>query len=117
MITTFDAEVSQLYDMEDRQRGYITTCDRRGRVVRMPLLTVSLAVIDTGQRRFTSVLELAKAAAELKAYAKGMKGSVFVRERRRTSSAAGEVACSAENSSPQPMEKEGNRGSDAESVN
>lgn len=117
VIATFDAEVGRLYDMEDRQRGYITTCDRRGRVVRMPLLTVSLAVIDTGQRRFTSVLELAEAAAELKAYAKGMKGSAFVRERRRTPPVAGEVACSAENSSPQPMEKEGKKNWNGESVN
>lgn len=114
VITTFDAEVVQLYNVEDRQRGYIVSHDRQGREVRTPLLTVSLAVVDTRQRSFGSVLELAEAAAELKAYAKGMKGSVFVRDRRRSDRRA-EVAAARENCPTAPLEKEGKGSTGAES--
>ncbi|MDN5347325.1 MAG: hypothetical protein PWP65_889, partial [Clostridia bacterium] len=47
-----------------------------------PLMTVSLALVDSRQRTFKNHLEMAAVAAELKKYAKLQPGSIYVRDRR-----------------------------------
>lgn len=85
IIETFDQKVPELYDPEDRERGYIDTKDRQDRPVRLPLMTISLALIDCHPGQYTNPEELARTSAELKKYAKSKEGSVFVKERRRRS--------------------------------
>lgn len=82
IIEVFDQRVPELYDPEDRERGYIDTKDRQERPVRLPLMTISLAVIDCRPGQYSDPEELARISAELKKYAKSMEGSVFVKERR-----------------------------------
>ncbi|MCL6576358.1 GGDEF domain-containing protein [Kyrpidia sp.] len=82
VIEAFDERVPELYDPEDRKRGYIDSRDRQDRPVRLPLMTVSLALIDCHPGHYQSPEELSRIAAGLKKYAKSMEGSVFVKERR-----------------------------------
>lgn len=83
IIETFDQRVPELYDPEDRERGYIDTTDRQDRPVRLPLMTISLALIDCQPGQYNNLEELARVSAELKRYAKSKEGSVFVKERRQ----------------------------------
>ncbi|MDN5362397.1 MAG: hypothetical protein PWP70_1444 [Moorella sp. (in: firmicutes)] len=83
IIATFAQKVPELYDFEDRERGYIDTKDRQDQPVRLPLMTISLALIDCHPGQYTNPEELARISAELKKYAKSKEGSVFVKERRQ----------------------------------
>lgn len=80
----FDLLIPELYDPEDRLRGKIFTVDRQEREVEIPIMTISLAIINCLPGRFTNPEELARAAAELKKYAKAKPGSVYVKERRKS---------------------------------
>ncbi|OAT86508.1 GGDEF domain-containing protein [Desulfotomaculum copahuensis] len=83
VIAEFDRLITSLYDPEDREKGFIDTCDRQGRPVQLPLMTISLALIDCRPGQYAGPEELARVAAGLKKYAKSREGSVFVRERRQ----------------------------------
>jgi len=84
IIARFDAGIGEFYTAADRKRGYVVTKDRQRQERRFPLLCLSMVGVNTGQRRFTHVSELAAAAAELKSVAKAEAGSVFLMDRRRT---------------------------------
>ncbi|MEW5762897.1 MAG: GGDEF domain-containing protein [Bacillota bacterium] len=83
IIAAFDRRIPELYDPEDREKGYIETVDRQDRPVRLPLMSISLALIDCQPGQFTNPEELARVSAALKKYAKAKEGSVYVKERRR----------------------------------
>lgn len=85
VIEIFDRKVPDLYDPEDRQRGYINTKDRQDKPVRLPLMSISLALIDSEPGQFQTIEELSRSAALLKKYAKSKDGSVFVKDRRKWS--------------------------------
>lgn len=79
----FDRRIPELYDPDDRQRGSIYTIDRKGQDVEIPVMSISLAVIDCLPNEYSSLEDLARLAAELKKYAKAKSGSVHVKERRK----------------------------------
>lgn len=78
----FDAAVPLLYDDDARKDGYFMATDRRGNEFKVPLLTLSIAMIDTGKKDFESSIEMLDAVTGLKTYAKSLEGSVYVTERR-----------------------------------
>ncbi len=84
ILRRFDARIEEFYSPEDRGRGYIVSKDRQHREQRFPLMGLSLACVDTGQRSFKHFSELAAAAAEVKSQAKKQPGSVFMTDRRRS---------------------------------
>lgn len=78
----FDAAVPELYDANDRQRGWIQTKDRRGNSVRFPIMSLSMAIV-TNASRIRSYQQIGEIAAELKAFAKRQPGSYVATEKRR----------------------------------
>lgn len=82
IIKMFDAEISSLYREEDQKRGYIVVQDRRGISHRVPIMSISLAIVTNVQRDFKSILELAEASAEIKKYIKSKPGSNYAWDRR-----------------------------------
>lgn len=84
IIANFDRHTPYLYDPADRSQGCICSYDRQGKKQCFPLMTVSLALVDSRQRTFKNHLEMAAVAAELKQYAKLQPGSIYVRDRRST---------------------------------
>jgi diguanylate cyclase (GGDEF)-like protein len=82
IIEDFDRKILTLYNEEDRNKGYITTVDRRNNVMRYPIMTISAAIVTNEKRVITSHLEVAEIAAELKKKAKCVKGSVYIKDRR-----------------------------------
>lgn len=83
IVHDFDAMAATLYDEEDRQRGYLIHVDRKGQQVKVPLLSVSIALVRNEGNTLTHPGEIAKLGAELKSYAKQFDRSLYVKERRQ----------------------------------
>ena len=83
IIRDFDAMAPQLYDKEDRARGYLLHKDRKGQEVKVPLISISIALVTNEAQTLTHPGQVAKIGAELKAYAKQFDRSLYVKERRQ----------------------------------
>jgi diguanylate cyclase (GGDEF)-like protein len=83
VVRTFDEQVPNLYDPDDRERGFIEVADRMGVVTRYPFLSISLGVASTEVRPIASPAEAASIAVEMKRFAKSATGSIWAMDRRR----------------------------------
>jgi len=84
MIQMFDAMVPALYDEQDRAQGYLLHTDRKGQALKIPLLSVSIALVTNTVQPLTHPGQVATIGAQLKAYAKQFDRSIYVKERRQT---------------------------------
>ena len=75
-----------LYNQEDVENGYINVLDRRKRMKRFNMMTLSIGIATTLFNEFTSHLEVASVAAEMKELAKRDRGSSFAVDRRKKDS-------------------------------
>ena len=91
-VREFDGGVGDLHDAEDLASGYLETRTRTGAVERMPLITLTVALINDVAGRYRHSVEMSDALAELKSYGKRRKGSVVVEE-RRASGGVSELHC------------------------
>jgi diguanylate cyclase (GGDEF)-like protein len=78
----FDEQVPSLYDQEDLDRGYIEVNDRQGTPRRFSVLTLSIGVASTKNRRFMHYGEAVTVATEMKQVAKRDASSSFVVDSR-----------------------------------
>ena len=83
IIDRFDKGVGKFYDKEDLERGYIVSIDREDKPAIFPILTISIAVVNTDRTVVREPKEVAEKVAELKQYAKTFPRSIFVVDRRR----------------------------------
>jgi diguanylate cyclase (GGDEF)-like protein len=83
IVRTFDEQVPNLYDPDDRERGFIEVADRNGTATRYPFLTVSIGIASTEVRPISSPAEAAAIAVEMKRFAKSAGGSIWAMDRRR----------------------------------
>jgi diguanylate cyclase (GGDEF)-like protein len=83
IIEEFDAHIRALYSQEDLERGHIVTFNRQGDMTLFPIQTISLAVVTSENKAFTTHLEVSDIAAELKRRAKAVSGSVYVKDSRK----------------------------------
>ncbi len=79
----FDAAVPALYDLIDRERGWIEYEERNGNKIRAEFVSVSIGVVIAEPGSYSSAAALAARAAEVKGVAKRMPGSKWVLDRRR----------------------------------
>ena len=82
LIETFDREAPQLYDIRDRERGFVEVTNRQGEAQRFPLLSLSIGIATTDHRTFGHQAEAVAIATELKAFAKRTPGSSLAIDRR-----------------------------------
>jgi PleD family two-component response regulator len=82
VVAEFDAGVAGLHDPADVARGFLEVENRAGERESVPLITLTVALIDAAQDHFDHPAELGDTLAELKRYGKQQPGSVVVRERR-----------------------------------
>jgi diguanylate cyclase (GGDEF)-like protein len=80
-IELFDSGVTALYEPEDAERGYVMVEDRRGRLMRYPILTLSVGV-GLNEEGIRDYREIVDAATEMKSFAKRQAGSVYAIDRR-----------------------------------
>ncbi len=79
----FKSATQDLYDRADRDRGFVEVLSRRHVLERVPLMSLTIALVSTDRVPVTHLAELIDIAQELKAHGKGIPGSVLVGERRR----------------------------------
>jgi len=82
-ILTFDKITPFHYSEGDRKQGYIIARDRMRTLKRIPLMSVSVAVVNrTPSANIKNIVELNEKVVEIKKYLKNMPGSKFMADRR-----------------------------------
>jgi diguanylate cyclase (GGDEF)-like protein len=82
IIRSFDEVVPSFYSAEDKKRGYIECEDRRGKLNRFPVLTISIGIVTNTKRKLLSHVQVAEIATEMKNFAKRFPGSIYKIDRR-----------------------------------
>ena len=82
IIEIFDELIPYQYTEEDRRAGYFLGRDRRGNIVWVPLMTLSIGVVTNQQRTFAHTARVSELATEMKSFAKKLPGSVYAVDRR-----------------------------------
>lgn len=85
VIDCWDAEIANLYDAEDAERGYIEVADRRKELHKFPLTSVAIGIATNVNRPIESHWEAAEIATEMKTFAKTQGKSAYAIDRRRES--------------------------------
>ncbi|HRR40687.1 MAG TPA: GGDEF domain-containing protein [Syntrophales bacterium] len=87
---TFDADKLEFFKKEDVERGFVEVDDRRGNPARMPLVTLSIAVIDstkmsgdTHPALFSELAASLKKKIKQKTYETGKSGYLYERRIRQ----------------------------------
>ena len=83
VIGRFDDFIRNHYSAEDLARGAIEGVDRYGVSRTFPIMSISVAVVVIRQGEFSSAVEIAKAAADIKDLLKKTPGSNYLINRRR----------------------------------
>jgi len=84
IIDDFEKTSPFFYNETDRKKGYIISHDRKGQEQKIPLLSVSIGIVTNEFRKIEHVAQVGEIGAELKAVAKGMERSNFVRDKRKS---------------------------------
>jgi len=88
----FSQRSRTLYDAMDAENGYITSRDRTGKIREFPLSSLSIGVVPCPSGRFSSHLEAAEIASELKCRAKKTDGNHLEIDRRAHQSPDGSAS-------------------------
>jgi diguanylate cyclase (GGDEF)-like protein len=82
IIQKFEQLIPKEYDEEDKEKGYIEWCDRRGKKEKIPLMTLSIVTVINKRKRYFHTAQISEALAELRKYAKLRSGSCHLKDRR-----------------------------------
>ncbi len=82
VIEDFEKTVPQFYNETDRKRGYIIGHDRQGKEQKISLLSISIGVVTNEFRKIEHVAQVGEIGAELKAFAKSLERSNYVKDKR-----------------------------------
>ena len=85
IISDFDTKILELYTPEDKVKGYITTANRQGQVMKYPIISISIAVVSNETREISSYIQVAEIAADVKKKAKSFLGSIYIKDKRKIS--------------------------------
>ena len=88
VIDEFDKGSLILLHENDIGRGYMEIRNRLGEVKRMPLMSLTIALVVDDEGKLRHYAQVNDIASELKQYGKAMVGSVVVRERRKSNEPA-----------------------------
>lgn len=82
MVKRFDETIPDFYDQQDKARKHIEVENRSGSLERFPIMSITIAVVNTVTEKVSSSHAIAERAAELKKYLKRFQGSNYLSERR-----------------------------------
>ena len=83
IIHDFDRASVSFYNPEDRKNGYTIGENRQGKMQKIPLLSVSIGVVDSQRRQIKHVAQIGEIGAELKKVAKALEKSNYVKDKRQ----------------------------------
>ena len=82
IIIRFDKYVTNFFNEQDKERGYIEIANRRGIIEQFPLTSISIAVVLAEKGRFNNILEIGDVAAQVKHKVKNTIGSSYIINKR-----------------------------------
>ena len=82
IVREFDERKKILFRADDLGRGYLSILDRQGVERRVPLMTLTIALVEKVGGNFSHMGEMSNSAFELKKFGKQVEGSIVVKERR-----------------------------------
>jgi EAL domain-containing protein (putative c-di-GMP-specific phosphodiesterase class I)/DNA-binding response OmpR family regulator len=91
IIKLFDKEIVSFYPKSDIKKGHIVQFDRKGKLQKFPIMTISIVVVHNSTRKVEHVGHVSRIAAELKTYIKTFKGSNYIFDRRSEDKYAGKI--------------------------
>lgn len=83
ILKDFEKTVIDFYSEEDRKKGYIIAKNRAGKLSRIPLLSLSIAIVSSEYYSFRHVGEIIQIGNELKHYAKTFGKNIYVKDKRK----------------------------------
>ncbi|MCS7203454.1 MAG: GGDEF domain-containing protein [Thermodesulfovibrio sp.] len=83
IIEVFDNLIINFYDLEDIKKGYIESVSREGKILHFPIMTLSVGITSTKNRKFRHFSEMAEVASTMKTFAKKQKEKRYAIDRRR----------------------------------
>lgn len=83
IIEHYDKIIPVFYDLADREQGFIESIDREGTKRMFPVMCLSIGIAHNKNIKFHHYGEVAGVLAELKKYAKSIKGSLFIMDKRQ----------------------------------
>ncbi len=83
IIRKFESNIPSFYDRKDIERGYIELMDRRGNIVRYPILSVSIGVATNSTMILESHIRVAEVASKMKNFAKTFPGCSYKIDKRK----------------------------------
>ena len=84
IIIEFDQKIRKYYTEEDLNRGYLEVPNRKGIIEAMPLVSISIGVVEVDKNRFKNILDIGEVGAEVKHLAKTIPGSAYAIDRRKS---------------------------------
>lgn len=84
IVEQFDKIISIFYEQADRDKGFIESIDRRGKRSEFDIMTLSIVITHNKTRDFHHYGEISAILAEMKQYAKSIKGSSWMIDKRGT---------------------------------
>ncbi|GLI37089.1 diguanylate cyclase [Geobacter hydrogenophilus] len=83
IIANFTAVVSELFNEDEKARGFYVAHDRKGNEERVPLMGVAISIVPMDSPKIGHYAKVAEVAAELKKLAKKSHKSCYVMDRRK----------------------------------
>lgn len=83
IIEEFKKAMPSFYSEEDKKKKYIVAHDRKGKLQKVSLLTISIGVVTNEFRSIEHVAQIGEIGAELKAQAKRLEGNNYIKDKRK----------------------------------
>ena len=84
IIKLFDKGIKEYYSEEDIKKGGVRLLNRRGKMEKYPITTITVAMISNRYKQYKSPLEIGEDGAAVKKKAKAVPGSTFMEDRRKS---------------------------------
>lgn len=83
VVKNFDARIKKFYNQEDATKGWIRVVNRKGKLEKYPIMTITVAMISNKYKKYNTTLDIGEDGAMIKKKAKTILGSTFLEDRRK----------------------------------
>ena len=84
VVKIFDKGIKEYYSEEDIKKGGVRLLNRKGKMEKYPITTITVAMISNRYKQYKSPLEIGEDGAAVKKKAKAIPGSTFLEDRRKS---------------------------------
>lgn len=84
IINKFPESILSFYDEEDKRQQHITVKNRKGELIKVPLLRIHISAVTNEHYSFHNPAQIFQVVHELVNYAKKFETSMYIKERRKS---------------------------------